>query len=232
MKKIVLLFGGFILLISSCAPEDPIPVEPGVASLISPANNETCLDGTSLNDTQSNVHFSWTSAQDALSYEVVVTNLLTQSSQTYTAAANQTTIALTKAEPYSWRVKSIGEVGSTPAESELWKFYLAGDAVVNYAPFPTELISPRSGTNITPDVNNLVTLNWKGSDVDEDLTRYEVYLDQTNATTLISTLDFEANDTSLEVEVENNTTYYWKIIAFDANGNQSNSGVYAFERID
>jgi hypothetical protein len=100
--------------------------------------------------------------------------------------------------------------------------------VVNYAPFPTELISPRSGANITPDVNNLVILNWKGSDVDGDLSRYEVYLDKTNATNLISTLDFEANDTSLEVEVENNTTYYWKIIALDANGNQSNSGVYAF----
>ena len=228
MKKIVLLFGGLILLLISCAQEDPIPIEPGVASLISPANNETCLDGISLNDTQSNVSFSWSAASDALSYEVVISNLLTQSSQTYTAPSNQITIALTKAEPYSWIVKSIGEDGSTPSESEQWKFYLAGDAVVNYAPFPTELISPRSGANITPDVNNLVMLNWKGSDVDGDLTRYEVYLDKTNASTLISTLDFEANDTSLEVEVENNTTYYWKIIALDANGNQSNSGVYAF----
>ena len=228
MKKIVLLFGGLILLLISCAQEDPIPIEPGVASLISPANNETCLDGISLNDTQSNVSFSWSAASDALSYEVVISNLLTQSSQTYTAPSNQITIALTKAEPYSWIVKSIGEDGSTPSESEQWKFYLAGDAVVNYAPFPTELISPRSGANITPDVNNLVMLNWKGSDVDGDLTRYEVYLDQTNATTLINTMDFEANDTSLEVEVENKTTYYWKVIAIDTNGNQSNSGIYAF----
>jgi hypothetical protein len=228
MKKIVLLFGGLILLLISCAQEDPIPIEPGVASLISPANNETCLDGISLNDTQSNVSFSWSAASDALSYEVVISNLLTQSSQTYTAPSNQITIALTKAEPYSWIVKSIGEDGSTPSESEQWKFYLAGEGTINYAPFPSELISPRSGANITPDINNLVRLNWNGSDVDGDLTRYEVYLDQTNATTLISTLDFEANDTSLEVEVENNTTYYWKIIALDANGNQSNSGVYAF----
>ena len=228
MKKIALLFGSFIFLISSCAPEEPLPIEPGIATLIEPANNETCLDGTALNDTQSNVPFSWTSAQDALSYEVVVTNLLTQTSQIYSVALNQTTIALTKAEPYSWRVKSIGEVGSTPVESEQWKFYLAGNAVVNYAPFPTELISPRSGANITPDINNLVILNWKGLDVDGDLTRYEVYLDQTNATTLKTTLDFEANETSLEVEVENNSTYYWKIIALDGNGNQSNSGVYAF----
>lgn len=228
MKKIVLLFGGFILLLSSCAPEDPIPVEPGVATLLSPANDETCLDGTSLNDTQSNVDFSWSTATDAVSYEVVVTNLLTQSSQTFTAVSNQTTLALTKAEPYSWRVRSIGEEGSTPSESDQWKFYLAGDAVVNYAPFPSELISPRSGANITPNINNLITLSWNASDVDGDLAQFEVYLDQTDASTRIETIDYQAQETSLAVEVEKGVTYYWKIIAIDANGNQSNSGVYSF----
>jgi hypothetical protein len=228
MKKIVLLFGGFILLLSSCAPEDPIPVEPGVATLLSPANDETCLDGTSLNDTQSNVDFSWSTATDAVSYEVVVTNLLTQSSQTFTAVSNQTTLALTKAEPYSWRVRSIGEEGSTPSESEQWKFYLAGDAVVNYAPFPSELISPRSGANITPNINNLITLSWNASDVDGDLAQFEVYLDQTDASTRIETIDYQAQEISLAVEVEKGVTYYWKIIAIDANGNQSNSGVYSF----
>lgn len=228
MKKIVLLFGGFILLLSSCAPEDPIPVEPGVATLLSPANDETCLDGTSLNDTQSNVDFSWSTATDAVSYEVVVTNLLTQSSQTFTAISNQTTLALTKAEPYSWRVRSIGEEGSTPSESDQWKFYLAGDAVVNYAPFPSELISPRSGANITPNINNLITLSWNASDVDGDLAQFEVYLDQTDASTRIETIDYQAQEISLAVEVEKGVTYYWKIIAIDANGNQSNSGVYSF----
>ena len=227
MKKNVFLIGGFIILLNSCA-QDPIPLEPGVASLLSPANNETCLDGTSLNDTQSNVSFSWSAASDAISYEVVISNLLTQSSQTYTPPSNQTTIALTKAEPYSWIVKSIGEDGSTPSESEQWKFYLAGDAVTNYAPFPTDLISPRSGANITPDINNLVILNWNGSDVDEDLESFEVYLDKNDATILNTTIPFQNNNNSIEVEVENNATYYWKVVAIDANGNQSSSGVYAF----
>jgi len=227
MRKIALLFGGFILLLSSCA-KDPIPVEPGVASLISPANNETCLDGTSLNDTQSNVSFSWSAASNAISYEVIISNLQSQSSQTYTAPSNQTTIALTKAEPYSWIVKSIGEDGSTPSESEQWKFYLAGEGTINYAPFPSELISPRSGANITPDINNLVILNWNGSDVDGDLESFKVYLDQNDATTLNTTIPFQNNNNSIAVEVENNATYYWKVVAIDANGNQSSSGVYAF----
>jgi hypothetical protein len=228
MRKIALLFGGLLLIIYRCAPEDPIPVDPGVALLISPVNNETCLDGTSLNDTQSNVSFSWSAASDTRSYEIIISNLLTQSSQTYTSVTNQTSVALSKEEPYSWYVKSIGEEGSTPSESEQWKFYLAGDATINYAPFPSELIAPRSGVNITPDIDKLVIFSWNAADVDGDLERFEVYLDQTDASTLNSTLDYQSNETSIELEVENDATYYWKIIAIDANGNQSSSGVYSF----
>jgi hypothetical protein len=125
-------------------------------------------------------------------------------------------------------VRSIGEEGSIPTESTQWKFYLAGNATVNYAPFPAELISPRSGANVTPDINNLINLNWTASDVDQDLIRFEVYLDQTDATTLNNEIEYASQETIVEVEVENNKTYYWKIIAIDANGNQSSSGVYAF----
>ena len=228
MKKIILLFGGLIGLLNSCTPEEPLPVNPSAPNLISPANDETCLDGTSINDSQSNVEFRWSSAANTISYELVVTNLLTQSSQIYPATSNQTTVALSKAEPYNWSVKSFGEVGSIPSESVQWKFYLAGDAIVNYAPFPSELISPQSGANITPDINNLVTLIWNASDVDGDLSQFEIYLDESDASTLNTTLEYQSEEERIEVEVKNNTTYYWKIIAIDNNKNQSSSGVYAF----
>ena len=216
------------MLLNSCAPEETIPVNPSAPNLISPANDETCLDGTSINDSQSNVEFRWSSAANTISYELVVTNLLTQSSQIYPATSNQTTVALSKAEPYNWSVKSFGEVGSIPSESVQWKFYLAGDAIVNYAPFPSELISPQSGANITPDINNLVTLIWNASDVDGDLSQFEIYLDESDASTLNTTLEYQSEEERIEVEVKNNTTYYWKIIAIDNNKNQSSSGVYAF----
>ena len=229
MKRIVLLFGSLILLVNSCTTEEPVvPINPSAPTLISPANDETCLDGTSINDSQSNVDFRWSSAANTLSYELVVTNLLTQSSQTYPAISNQTTVALTKAEPYNWSVKSIGEVGSIPSQSTQWKFYLAGDAVVNFAPFPSELISPQSGANVTPDINNLIKLQWNASDVDGDLAQFEVYLDKNDATTLIKTIAYQTEEESIEIDVENGTTYYWKIIAIDNNQNQSSSGVYAF----
>jgi len=89
-------------------------------------------------------------------------------------------------------------------------------------------LSPRSGSNVTPGVNNLITLNWTASDVDGDLKRFEVYLDDNNASKLIETVNYQADETSVEVEVENNTIYYWKVLAIDSAGNSSSSGVYSF----
>ena len=222
-------FTGFILvlLLVHCQKTE-LPADPGVASLISPVDKETCLDGVSINDTQSNVNFLWGTATDALSYELEIANLLTQSTQLYSSDTNEISIALSKAEPYSWLVRSIGETGTTASVSDPWKFYLAGDAVVNYAPFPSELITPRSGANTTPDINNLVILRWTADDVDNDLNRFEVYLDAIDGTTLNQEIEYLAEETQLEVEVENNTVYYWKIVAIDLNGNQSSSGVYTF----
>ena len=228
MKKNILLLTGLIVLLNSCTPEEPIPLNPSAPNLISPANEETCLDGISINDSQSNVEFRWSSAANTISYELVVTNLLTQSSQIFPSTSNQTTVALSKSEPYNWSVKSFGEVGSVPSQSIQWKFYLAGDAIVNYAPFPAELISPQSGANISPDINNLVTLIWNASDVDGDLSEFEIYLDENDASALYYTLEYQTEEESIEVEVKNNTTYYWKVIAIDNNKNQSSSGVYAF----
>ena len=216
-----------VLLLVHCQKTE-LPADPGVASLISPVDKETCLDGVSINDTQSNVNFVWGTATDALSYELEIANLLTQSTQIYSSDTNEISIALSKAEPYSWLVRSIGETGTTPSVSDPWKFYLAGDAVVNYAPFPSELITPRSGANTTPDINNLVILRWTADDVDNDLNRFEVYLDAIDGTTLNQEIEYLAEETQLEVEVENNTVYYWKIVAIDSNGNQSSSGVYTF----
>ena len=216
-----------VLLLVHCQKTEQ-PVDPGVANLISPVDKETCLDGVSINDTQSNVTFVWGTATDALSYELEIANLLTQSTQVFTSDTNELSIALSKAEPYSWSVRSIGETGTAPSVSDPWKFYLAGDAVVNYAPFPAELITPRSGANTTPDINNLVILRWTADDVDNDLDRFEVYLDAIDGTTLNQEITYLAQETQLEMEVENNTVYYWKIVAIDLNGNQSSSGVYTF----
>jgi hypothetical protein len=73
-----------------------------------------------------------------------------------------------------------------------------------------------------------VILNWTCSDVDDDLVTFEVYLDEVDATTKINDVEYQESEVAYEVEVESGKVYYWKIVAIDANGNQSSSGVYAF----
>ena len=108
MVKIQSYLTVLLFLVLGCQKETtPVILEPGAAILVAPLDEETCLDGSSINDSQSNVTFQWNVASNAVSYQVIVENLLTQSSQTYTSQNNETTVALSKAEPYSWKVKSI-----------------------------------------------------------------------------------------------------------------------------
>lgn len=228
MKYLIVKITVLLLILIGCTlPESP-PVNPQAAILITPLDDETCLDGVSINDTQSEVFFSWTPALDAISYEIILTNLFSLNQQIFSVKNNEISLILKKDEPYQWYVKSIGEEGSLSAESEIWKFYLAGDAIINFAPFPSDLISPESGSTITTDINNNITLSWKASDVDGDLHKFELYLDQKNPPTLTYDINYTQQEVFFEVEVEKNKTYYWKVIAFDISGNQSDSGVYAF----
>ena len=214
-----------LFVVCSCSqdPSDPTPT-----TLQFPTNNEACLEGESLNDTQKNIPFQWTHSSNTESYEITIKNLLAQTEQLYTSATNAETIALLKGTPYSWSGSAIGVAGTQRAVSETWKFYLAGDDVVNYAPFPPELITPRSGATLTPNQDGEITLSWSASDVDGDLSSFSIYLDKTNGSTKIKDLAFESETMSINVQVELGATYYWKVVANDANNNSSDSGVYGF----
>ena len=200
-------------------------LEPGTPVLLSPVDDEPCQDGTSINDSQSEVNFQWQETENTENYTLTVTNLVDNSELSFNSDVNNKLVVLSKSEPYEWSVTAQGETGSTPTQSESWKFYLAGDAIVNYAPFPPELISPSSGANILA-LDNIVTLSWDGSDVDNDLSYYNLYFDDVDASTLVSGID--ASTTSFDVSVSPNTLYYWRVTATDENGNSSDSGTYTF----
>ena len=236
MKKRILplLFAGILMNTTGCskdsaAPSEPevIILDPGTPSLSFPNNNEPCLESTAVNDVQSTVSFRWSAAPNVVSYDLRVTNLANNTFRNYSSTTNEKAVTLENSEPYSWQVTAIGESGSQPAQSDLWKFYLAGPAEVNYAPFPAELTSPISGSTVTP-VNGTIQLQWSCTDADNDLASFSVYLDATDGSTLLQTLDYTAATTSIETEVASNTVYYWKVIAVDGQGNQSDSGVFTF----
>ena len=160
-------------------PVDPPPSPPGKATLVAPANNKTCETGTSVSDTQSTVTFNWNASANTNTYDIQITNLNTTTATNKNGVSStSTTATLDKGVPYSWRVTSKNTSSTTTTPSDLWKFYLAGDGVVNYAPFPADLKTPASGSTVTLSEGK-ATFSWDGSDPDSgDTLTYTVYVDK------------------------------------------------------
>lgn len=226
MKKIYLYYFLLTLIVVHCSQE-PEPVPAGIATLIAPANNEACLDGTPVSDTQSSVDFQWNAATNAMNYKLIVTNLLTNQTQNFSSVTPNLQVTLVHQTPYQWQVEAMGEPETLPTSSESWKFYLAAEAQTNYAPFPPQLLLPESAATVTP-INGLINLSWSASDLDNDIERFEIYLDTNDGSTKLKDQSYAGETTTIEVDVESNQIYYWKIVAIDSSGNRSDSGIYNF----
>ena len=98
---------------------------------------------------------------------------------------------------------------------------------MNYAPFPPEILKPRSASTITV-IDGLISVKWNCTDVDDDIVEYEIFMDTVDASTSIKKIDHLSTTTETTISAKNNTTYYWKIVAKDSEGNKSSSGVYSF----
>ncbi|MDA7708514.1 hypothetical protein N8806_04675, partial [Flavobacteriaceae bacterium] len=73
-------------------------------------------------------------------------------------SATSTTATLDKGVPLT----SKNTQTTTTTASDTWKFYLAGDVVVNYAPFPADLKAPASGSTVTLS-DGKATFTWEGT---------------------------------------------------------------------
>ncbi|WKB80606.1 hypothetical protein [Cellulophaga omnivescoria] len=224
---------GFIaaVILSSCggggddSPSEPEVFPPTASTLSLPANDEVCLTGSSINGTQATVTFTWQGATNVNSYNVVIKNLSTEQENTFTTTSETLDVTLTKGEPYSWYVVSTSNTTTETAKSDVWKFYLAGDGIVNYAPFMAEALSPEIGETVSAS-NNKVTLSWRGTDVDNDIKDYEVFVATTSppATSIGTT-----TDAFLEHTVSPGTVYYWQVVTTDQENNSSNSQIFEFK---
>jgi hypothetical protein len=212
--------------------DPPAPTPPGKSTLVAPANNKTCETGTSVSDTQSTVAFSWGASANTNTYDVRITNLDTNSATNKNGVAStSTTATLDKGVPYSWRVTSKNTTSTTTTPSDTWKFYLAGDGVVNYAPFPADLKAPASGSTVTLSDDSKATFTWEGTDPDTgDTLSYNLYVDKdkeavkTDPSIVVSDLSAQTAD----VELEEATEYYWRVKTSDGT-NASYSIVYSFK---
>lgn len=200
------------------------PKEGEVASvnLVYPENGSECTTGVEFNETQSLVVFQWEAAENIDSYEVNLIDLNTNASDKFEVAENELGIALNYNTPYKWFVISKREGSDKAPKSEEWQFYNAGAGVENYAPFPADVVSPPPGTVLT---GNTVTLEWTGSDVDNDIVDYEILLDSESPPQ--QSLGTTAQ-TGLNLTIDTAGTYYWQVLTKDSAGNTSRSEVFGF----
>jgi len=219
MKKILILsFYVFSIALISCSGDYiiRIPEDPAAAILLKPDNNTECLEVEA-------VKFEWNKSLNTDTYTIVVTNLISKTVITQTSTSPIKEITLEKGHPYSWQITSSNNMVSKTAKSEIWKFYLSGEALFNHAPFPAEILAPSYNASIS---KGAIELSWSFSDIDTgDTHTFDIYLDQTNATTVNT-----SNHTTTKKSVTLNDvgTYYWRIITKDNHGNTSDSGVFKF----
>ncbi|MEW6179877.1 MAG: SUMF1/EgtB/PvdO family nonheme iron enzyme [Chloroflexota bacterium] len=95
----------------------------------------------------------------------------------------------------------------------------------NHQPIPPSNPSPSDGIN---DLNLTILLGWDAIDADGDSLVFDVYFDADNPTPTSIVADhtssFNYNPGTLRV----NTTYYWRVIAFDEHGLYSAGPVWSF----
>ena len=232
MKKSVFVF--VLVMLVSCSKgsdspkEETLPLNPTAPTLIYPNNNEPCLDAISLNDSQSQIAFNWNQSDNTDNYTLIITNLSTNDTQEIPVSFPPYTATLSKAEPFAWKVRANGETGSTPAESDRWKFYLSGDAQTSYAPFPAELLTPQASSTVSANNDGEITLSWIATDVDSDIATYTLFMDTDDASTEVTQLPYTSGNILYNIAVESNQTYRWRIVTLDQTGNTSDSGTYGF----
>ena len=237
MKKFKYLL--VVLIMFSCGGSEegggdggvdpPPPQPPGSVSLTAPASGKVCETGSSTSDTKSNVDFSWQASSNTNSYDLQVTNLNTSTTINKTGlTTTNATVELDKGQPYSWKVISKNTSTTQTGISSSWKFYLAGQGIKNYAPFPADLKAPTSGSTISRSSEGKITFTWEGSDPDQgDELKYTLFVDKSDGKQSPSGDLTNISAKTVDVALDAATLYYWRVKTNDGT-NSSFSTVYSF----
>lgn len=229
MKRIVAIWC-LVVLVFGCKdttddlgnnPNGPNQDPPTGVQLVFPFKDALCNEGINLTPTESTVFFEWEPNDNAEIYKLSIENLNTSAIEEYETVDFIIPITINRAEAFRWFV-AYDYQGETKT-SALWNFYNAGPGVQTHAPFPAEIISPSMAQTI--NATNSVTLQWSGSDVDNDIIAYDVYFSENHPPNLISS-DITANQ--LTVAVVPGNIYYWNVVTKDAAGNTSESNISQF----
>lgn len=126
---------------------------------------------------------------------------------------------LVDGDTYYWKI--VAKDGFDETLSDEYSFMVDLDAANNEPP-EIELKSPRDGKTLA---STDVTLEWEGSDADDDDLTYDIYFD-TNPDPGAGIMNYEGE--SFEItDLDDGETYYWEIVAFDGV-DDTESAIWSF----
>ncbi len=204
----------------SMAPPKPV--------LITPSDGKTDLSYTA-------AVLKWNKDTDAdndrLFYDVV---LDASTNPTTIIASNvlDTTITvpayvLKPNKTYYWKIIVHDAFGGT-AQSNVWHFTTVMPS--NTAPSAPPLISP---AQYATGVDLLPVLTWGASrDAEGDAIGYDVYFDKVSALNTAKASGLNATTYTIATPLAGHTTYFWKVVAVDANNTKTSSVVGSFTTLN
>ena len=193
---------------------------PNTPSSPSPANGAT--------NVQLNVELSWTGG-DPDGHDVYYDVYFGDSSPPSKIIANQSGTTydpgiLEFSTTYYWQIVAWDEYGAT-ASGPVWEFTTG----TNNAPNTPSNPNPANGAVNIPVSTDL---SWIGGDPDpEDTVAYDVYFGDSNPPQKISANQSEESY-SFTNDLSENTTYYWKIFAWDNHGQSTPGPLWQFKTIE
>ena len=223
MKKEILFFA--LILFWACGP-DPIPA-PEPASLIAPANLNSCTTASPVNSLESQVKFQWTASLNTESYELVIQNQVSNRLIKKSTSLLNESVILSRGVPYSWYVNSKSLLTEEFGKSPVWVFYLEGETQKSSLPFPAVLLQTENEALVQRDSSGNFTFQWTGKDLDGDISRYDLYLGIDPEAMVLEKEGLSSSTASIKLNAS--TRYYWKIITHDTQKNQSTSLIFTFQ---
>lgn len=224
----------FLISIIACDKEDDNIIEeevraPGEVLLVAPLKNQTCEEGIDVSDEISKISFEWNESENTETYDLIITD--SQSGIEVAAfqdlSSTSRKVDLVKDKSYTWEVISKNSESSEVGNSETWNFYLVGNPQSNYAPFPAEIITPAAASTVELSEGK-VLLEWSGADPDQNDLTYSIYLDKVDGEQEPPEELQNLTETSVEIEIEENETYFWRVKSSDGQ-NSSYSPVNYFK---
>ena len=221
------------LILISCSEEDiqnstdddpgtgkPINKAPSSPKLISPENNLAC--------TYSTMTFEWEESTDPegdnvhYKFELSVKENFDDLIETVETNNTSVSLDLEKGTSYYWRVLSIDEEGIESDHDEIRSFFTEPSLTYNSIPQNPNAENPLN--NATVD-KNLSLLEWSSTDEDGDSLTFDVYFGIAYPPPLIKE---NIEETSIEISLNEVTTYYWQIIAKDTHGAKAIGPIWKF----